>query len=65
LDQIGLRNYPAGVPADINPDEIASLQAMLERSFAQYADRPAYTLMDRALAENAVIVAEMTPVLRS
>ncbi len=49
MDKIWLRNYPAGVPAEINPDEIASLQAMLERSFAQFADRPAYTLMDRAL----------------
>ena len=51
MDKIWLRNYPAGVPAEINPDEVASLQAMLERSFVQFADRPAYTLMDRALAE--------------
>jgi long-chain acyl-CoA synthetase len=49
VDKIWLRNYPAGVPAEINPNEIASLQALVERSFAQYPDRPAYTLMDRTL----------------
>lgn len=49
MEKIWLRNYPAGVPADINPDEIASLQALIERSFAKFADRPAYTLMDRTL----------------
>ena len=49
MDRIWLRNYPAGVPADINPNEIPSLQALLQRSFEKYAERPAYTLMDRTL----------------
>jgi long-chain acyl-CoA synthetase len=49
VDKIWLRNYPAGVPAEINPNEIASLQALLEHSFAKFPDRPAYTLMDRTL----------------
>ena len=49
LERIWLENYPAGVPAEINPDEIASLQALVERSFAQYADLPAFTMMDRTL----------------
>ena len=49
MDKIWLRNYPAGVPAEINPNEIASLQALVEHSFAKFADRPAYTLMDRTL----------------
>jgi long-chain acyl-CoA synthetase len=49
MDKIWLRNYPAGVPADINPTRVASLQALLERSFEKFADRPAYTLMDRTL----------------
>ena len=49
VDKIWLRNYPAGVPAEINPNEIASLQALVEHSFAKFADRPAYTLMDRTL----------------
>jgi len=49
MDKIWLKNYPAGVPAEINPNEIASLQALVERSFAKFADRPAYTMMDRTL----------------
>jgi long-chain acyl-CoA synthetase len=49
VEKIWLRNYPAGVPADINPNEIASLQALIERSFEKFSDRPAYTLMDRTL----------------
>jgi len=49
VDKIWLRNYPAGVPAEINPSEIASLQALVEQSFVKFPDRPAYTLMDRTL----------------
>jgi long-chain acyl-CoA synthetase len=49
MDRIWLKNYPAGVPAEINPDEIASLQALIARSFEKFADRPAYTMMDRSL----------------
>jgi long-chain acyl-CoA synthetase len=49
VDKIWLRNYPAGVPAEINPHEVASLQALVERSVEKYADRPAYTCMDRTL----------------
>ena len=49
MDKIWLKNYPAGVPAEINPNEIPSLQALVERSFEKFADRPAYTMMDRTL----------------
>jgi long-chain acyl-CoA synthetase len=49
VEKIWLRSYPAGVPADINPDELGSLQALVERSIAKFPDRPAYTLMDRTL----------------
>jgi len=50
VDRFWLKNYPPGVPADINPDEIPSLQALIERSFEKFADRPAYTMLDRTLA---------------
>ena len=50
MEKIWLRNYPAGVPAEINPNEIASLQTLAERSFAKFADRPAYSCMDRTLS---------------
>jgi long-chain acyl-CoA synthetase len=49
MEKIWLRSYPAGVPADINPAEIGSLQALIARSCEKYADRPACTLMDRTL----------------
>ncbi len=49
IEKIWIRNYPAGVPAEINPAELASLQALLETSLVKYADRPAYTMMDRTL----------------
>jgi len=49
VDKIWLRHYPAGVPAEINPNEIASLLSLLERSFEKFADRPAYTMMDRTI----------------
>jgi long-chain acyl-CoA synthetase len=49
MEKIWLRSYPAGVPAEVNPDELASLQALISRSFEKFADRPAYTSMDRTL----------------
>ena len=49
MERIWLDNYPPGVPADINPNEIPSLQALIERSFAKFPERPAYTMMDRTL----------------
>jgi len=50
MEKIWLRNYPAGVPAEINPDELPSLQALVMRSFEKFADRPAVTMMDRTLS---------------
>jgi long-chain acyl-CoA synthetase len=49
MEKIWLRNYPAGVPAEINPDELPSLQALILRSFEKFPTRPAYTMMDRTL----------------
>ena len=49
MEKTWLKNYPAGVPAEINPNEIASLLALIERSFEKFPERPAYTMMDRTL----------------
>ncbi|WP_210399101.1 AMP-binding protein [Steroidobacter denitrificans] len=49
VDKIWLKNYPAGVPEQINPDEYSSLVHLLEESCARYADLPAYTSMGRTL----------------
>ena len=40
-----LSAYPEGVPADIDETQYTSLVALMEESFAQYADRVAYSFM--------------------
>ncbi|MGH8186551.1 MAG: AMP-binding protein, partial [Steroidobacteraceae bacterium] len=40
-----LKNYPPGVPAEINPDEYRSLSDILADSCARFAELPAYTSM--------------------
>jgi long-chain acyl-CoA synthetase len=49
MDKIWLKNYPPGVPADIDPSQYASLVALFEESFAKYKDRTAYVCMDKKL----------------
>ncbi|MGH8281033.1 MAG: AMP-binding protein, partial [Gammaproteobacteria bacterium] len=43
MEKIWLKEYPKGVPAEINPDQYASLKAMFEDSCRQYAALPAYS----------------------
>jgi long-chain acyl-CoA synthetase len=49
MDRIWLKNYPPGVPADIDPDRFPSLVAMSEESFAKHRDAHAYVSMDKTL----------------
>jgi long-chain acyl-CoA synthetase len=42
-----LSAYPAGVPADINPDQYTSLVGLMEESFQKYGDRVAYSFMGK------------------
>jgi long-chain acyl-CoA synthetase len=49
MDRIWLKNYPAGVPADIDPSRYSSLVEMCEESFAKYRDSHAYLSMDKTL----------------
>jgi len=46
-DRIWLKSYPEGVPADLPPSPYPSLVALMEESFRQYADRPAYSFMGK------------------
>ncbi len=48
MDKPWLKHYPAGVPQDINPDEYASLKALIDESFQKYATLPAYKFMGKA-----------------
>ena len=45
-----LNSYPEGVPADIDPDQYPSLVALMEESFARYADRTAYSFMGKNIS---------------
>ncbi len=49
LQKPWLESYPEGVPEKIPPPEYKSLREMLEFSFREYADRPAFTNMGSTL----------------
>jgi long-chain acyl-CoA synthetase len=42
VNRIWLSNYPAGMPADIDPDQHGSLPALLEAIVARFGPRPAF-----------------------
>jgi len=50
VEKIWLKSYPEGVPAEIDPNRVASLKHMFEQGFAQFRDLPAYTNMDVTLS---------------
>ncbi len=45
-----LARYPAGVPAEINPDAYPSVVAVLDDAFARFRDRPAFSASARSSA---------------
>ncbi len=49
-ERLWLGSYPEGVPADIDPDQYSSLVALMEESFARYAERTAYSFMGQAFS---------------
>jgi long-chain acyl-CoA synthetase len=49
MDRFWLRNYPPGVPSDVDPSIYPSLVALIEESFTKYRDRAAYVCMGRVL----------------
>jgi len=50
MDKIWLKNYPPGVPAEIDPSRYASLKELFEESVARFADRPAYACMGKSVS---------------
>lgn len=44
-----LKNYPAGIPANINPDTYPSLREFAEESFKKYAKLKAFTIMGKSI----------------
>ena len=41
MDKVWLKSYPAGVPAEIDVNQYASVRDVLEESCAKYGPRPA------------------------
>jgi long-chain acyl-CoA synthetase len=50
MERVWLKQYPAGVPVDIDVTQYASLVALLEESFAKFADRKAFICMDKSIS---------------
>ena len=50
MEKIWLKNYPEGVPAEVDINQYASLKDLLEQSFATYKDLPAVTNMGKTLS---------------
>src|SRR6201995_3105439 len=50
MERIWLKQYPPGVPADIDVTQYASLVELLEESFSKFADRKAFICMDKAIS---------------
>lgn len=49
MDRSWLKQYPAGVPTDIDPGEYASLRELFEEAVATHGNKPAYTNMGATL----------------
>ena len=49
MEKIWLKSYPAGVPAEIDINEYASMREVLEESCAKFGSRPAYSCMGRTI----------------
>src|SRR5690554_3008114 len=49
-----LANYPEGVPAEIDPDEFASIPEVLQGAIENYRDRPAFSNMGASLTYGEV-----------
>jgi long-chain acyl-CoA synthetase len=50
MERIWLKQYPPGVPADIDTSQYGSLVELLEESFAKFADRKAFICMDKSIS---------------
>jgi long-chain acyl-CoA synthetase len=49
MEKIWLKEYPPGIPAEIDPEQYSSLKALVEESLKRHARRNAYVLMGRSL----------------
>jgi long-chain acyl-CoA synthetase len=50
MERIWLKQYPAGVPADIDLSQYSSLVELLEESFSKFSERKAFICMDKSIS---------------
>ncbi len=50
VEKVWLKHYPPGAPAEIDASRFSSLRHMLDASFAQYRDLPAFSNMGTTLS---------------
>ena len=50
MDKVWLKNYPEGMPAEIDPDQFRSIPDLLDTLFIRFADKPAYHNLGRTLS---------------
>jgi len=50
VNKIWLKNYPPGVPAEVDVQAYASLKDVLEEAFQRFADLPAYSNLGRSIS---------------
>jgi long-chain acyl-CoA synthetase len=50
MERIWLKQYPAGVPADVDVTQYSSLVELLEESFAKFKERKAFICMDKSIS---------------
>ena len=50
MEKIWLKNYPAGVPAEINPDQYQSIRDLFDEAAVKFGDRPAYNCMGKEIS---------------
>ena len=49
-NKIWLKNYPAGMPFEIDPDLFSSIPDLFEKTAARFADRPAFHNLGRTIS---------------
>jgi long-chain acyl-CoA synthetase len=50
MNRIWLKNYPQGMPAEIDPDQFQSIPDLLDKLFDKFADKPAYHNLGHTLS---------------
>lgn len=50
MEKIWLKNYPPGIPAEINPDQYENLLVVLDQTLKEFADHPCFSNMGVTLS---------------